>query len=204
MIKKQPAKAPKTTSILFRFIIVSFGVFVGVIFLMASGILIANLFGWHRHKRQHAVTPNYALTYAVNNFSKENFCEMEAAVLTKNISMFCTGVNLEMTSPYDRFYSKAQNVLKRFEWHSYSGYSKPGKAWRSIEAKADSGILKFTRGALERFKNGSVNELVFNVMLERTNLILSMDKHYCGSPSWWPKQYSTSSDGMKKLFQKGD
>lgn len=138
-----------------------------------------------------------------NDFSKEHFCKEEATILTKNISQFSNSVNMEIFSPYKRFYHKARPVLERFYKHKYRGYSKTGEAWPSIEAEADGSILNYTLGVLKRSRKGSVNALLFYTILERTNLILSMDESYCGSPSWWPKQYPTSAEGMKKVFQKG-
>ena len=178
-----------------RFFVTAFGISVGVLVLMGALLLILS--------PSVPRVPDNVSIYGVGNFSRKHFCEVEATILTKNISLFASGVNLEMISPYERFYHKAKPVFERFEEHKYRGYSKLGEeAWPSIEAKADGGILNFTLGALKRSQNGSVNALLFYTLIERTNLILSMDKRYCGSPSWWPKQYPTSTEGMKKIFQK--
>lgn len=187
-----------------RFFVIAFGISVGVLVLMVALLLILGPSVPRVSKNESPVVPDNASIYGVSNFSRKHFCEVEATILTKNISLFSSGVNLEMISPYERFYHKAKLVFERFEEHKYRGYSKLGeKAWPSIEAKADSGILNFTLGALKKSQNGSVNALLLYTLIERTNLILSMDKSYCGSPSWWPKQYPTSTEGIKKIFQKG-
>lgn len=148
----------------------------------------------------HEGIPHNGSINNVNNFSKEHFCKVEAYILRKNIHQLSKSVNLENNPAYDLFYNKSKEALQRIEFHHYSSYSNPKDAWRSIEAKADIGILHSTLSILKRSQNGQINAFLFYSLLERTNIILSMDKSYCGSPSWWPKQYPTSNKGMKKFF----
>lgn len=135
---------------------------------------------------------NSSSIFHTKNYDKVHFCKAEAYILKTNMTDFTDGINMETFSPYHSFYVKSENVLHRFTLNTSKS------SWENIEAKADIGILHSTERNLKASaRTGSVNGGMLYLLAQRENLIISMDKSYCGNPKWWPKQFPTSG---KKLL----